>query len=346
MYGAHHKIDSPLLKLPIDMVQDFPVGDSLHLIDLGIMKRFLIGWRDGNFGKYLTKWCARDIVTINIFLRQCKMPSEIHRAVRQLDTLAHWKGSEFRTFFFYLSVVILPDVLSPDVNEHFLTLFCAITICSTQKHRFLLQLSKTLLYNFVERYKDFYGVDYITSNVHNLTHITDEVERFGPLQSFNAYPFENKLYVIKNMLRQGNNVLPQVAKRLGEGDLFVEKEIKTFRHSECVIIKNKSRSILKFQNFVISSKPQDKYFMTKNKDIIEFKNVIDDTRGVCIYGNKLLNKTDLFHTPIKSSFLNIYKVSTLSIPDVIVTTQDIMCKLVCIEHKRELYVFPLLHTFL
>lgn len=28
LYGAHHKIDSPLLQLPIDMVKDFPVGDS------------------------------------------------------------------------------------------------------------------------------------------------------------------------------------------------------------------------------------------------------------------------------------------------------------------------------
>lgn len=79
--------------------------------------------------------------------------------------------------------------------------------------------------------------------------------------------------------------------------------------------------------------------MTKNKDIIEFKKVTDDTRGACIYGNKLLNKTDLFHTSIKSSFLNVYKVSTLSIADVILTTQDIMCKLVCIEHKRGKVLF-------
>lgn len=43
-YGVHHKIDSPLLKLPIDMVEQFPVSDSLHLIHLGIMKRLLTGW--------------------------------------------------------------------------------------------------------------------------------------------------------------------------------------------------------------------------------------------------------------------------------------------------------------
>lgn len=67
LYGAHHKIDSPLLQLPIDMVKDFPVGDSLHLVDLGIMKRLLVGWRDGNFGKYLTKWRGTDIEKVSFF---------------------------------------------------------------------------------------------------------------------------------------------------------------------------------------------------------------------------------------------------------------------------------------
>ncbi|RVE45461.1 hypothetical protein evm_009896 [Chilo suppressalis] len=66
-YGRHHKQDSPLLKLKIDMVEDILVSDSLHLIDLGVMKRLLIGWRDGNFGIYLTKWRAQDIKKSIVF---------------------------------------------------------------------------------------------------------------------------------------------------------------------------------------------------------------------------------------------------------------------------------------
>lgn len=31
----HHKFNSCIEKLPIDMVADFPVADSLHLLDLG-----------------------------------------------------------------------------------------------------------------------------------------------------------------------------------------------------------------------------------------------------------------------------------------------------------------------
>lgn len=35
----HHKEDSLLEKLPIDMIRCFPTSDPLHLLELGIMKR-------------------------------------------------------------------------------------------------------------------------------------------------------------------------------------------------------------------------------------------------------------------------------------------------------------------
>lgn len=55
MYGRHHKYDSPLLELPIDMIAAFPVADCLHLLELGLMKKCLVGWKDGSFGNYKTK---------------------------------------------------------------------------------------------------------------------------------------------------------------------------------------------------------------------------------------------------------------------------------------------------
>ena len=57
------------------MIEDFPVADSLHLIDLGIMKRCLLGWRDGSFGTFKTKWAARDTVKVTDFLLKCRIPS-------------------------------------------------------------------------------------------------------------------------------------------------------------------------------------------------------------------------------------------------------------------------------
>ncbi|XP_062534120.1 uncharacterized protein LOC134203263 [Armigeres subalbatus] len=196
-YGSHHKSDSPLLRLPIDMIKDFPVGDSLHLIDLGIMKKLLLGWRDGSVGSYRTKWPASISTDISKKLLQLRMPLEIHRSMRGLDCLSHWKGSEFRTFLHYASIVILKPVLPPHVYEHFLVFFCAITICSSDMYSSMLELAHQLLTHFVDMFKSIYGEDYVTSNFHNLMHLIEDVKRFGPLHKFNAYPFESKLFEIK-----------------------------------------------------------------------------------------------------------------------------------------------------
>lgn len=176
------------------MIKHFPVGDSLHLIDLGVMKKCLLGWKDGRFGNFHTKWSAKDINIVSDFLMKCKMPCEMHRAVRGLNCLSHWKGLEFRTFLHYLGIIILKDVLPQDAYEHFLVFFCAITICSSATYSSLLDVAETLLNHYIEYYRDIYGECNITSNIHNLHHLIDEVRSFGILTTFNAYPFESKLY--------------------------------------------------------------------------------------------------------------------------------------------------------
>lgn len=41
-YNEHCKKVSILTKLPIDMVEDFPIADCLHLIDLGNLLHILL----------------------------------------------------------------------------------------------------------------------------------------------------------------------------------------------------------------------------------------------------------------------------------------------------------------
>lgn len=136
-YGQHHKTVTPLTEVPnMDLIQDVIVSDRLHLIDLGVVKRLLFGWRDGTLG-FATKFSSKEIEELSTFIRAIQLPSEIHRKMR-------------------------------------------------------------------------------TSNVHNVQHITDEVERFGHLNTLSAYAFENELFRIKHMLRHGHKSLEQVAKRLSE----------------------------------------------------------------------------------------------------------------------------------
>lgn len=209
-YGSHHKIDSPLLKLNIDMIEQFPVGDSLHLLHLGVMKRLLFGWRDGSFRNADTKWPAKTTFAVSDYLFECKMPAEFHRAVRGLDCLSHWKGTELRTFLHYIGIVVLKDNLQYEVYEHFLLLFCAVTICSSKRYFQYLNVARLMIDQYVEVFMEIFGVGYVTSNVHNLTHLVDEVEHYGELESFSAYPFESMLGQVKRLLRHGDRPLAQI----------------------------------------------------------------------------------------------------------------------------------------
>lgn len=218
MYGTHHKKDSPLLSLHIDMIEQFPVGDCLHLLHLGMTKRLLFGWRDGKFRRKReqTKWRASTTQQVSDFLLSCKMPVEFQRKVRGLDDLANWKGTEYRMFLHYIGIVVLKDHLTPEAYVHFLLLFCGVTICSSKRYFHLLGLARTMFNIYIDLFKNIYGVEYVTSNVHNLSHLVDEVERYGELHTFSAYAFETLLGKIKRSLRSGNKPLEQAARRIIE----------------------------------------------------------------------------------------------------------------------------------
>lgn len=338
------------------MISDFPVGDSLHLIDLGIMKKCLLGWRDGKLGSYRCKWSAKDTSDISQLLLQIKLPREIHRSVRGLDSVGHWKGLEFRSFLYYIGIAVLKPFLPTDVYEHFLTLFCAVTICSSETHEHLVDLAHTLLLHYVECYAKIYGEDYIASNVHNLNHLVDDVKRFGILSKFSAYPFENKLYQIKNMIRSGHKPLAQVAKRSSELNQLVTDDaapnVKTPILKKPIINSatdtgTKKYARVDFENFSLSNDVANRWFLTKSNQIVMFENVAQCGEALTISGFPLKQITDFFETPIKSSHLSIFHSTCEKNITTMYDPLAIKCKMVAITLKSKETVFvPLLHTLL
>lgn len=220
VYGGHHNkfgINSPLLHLRIDMIKDFPIGDSLHLLHLGIMKRLLTAWKDGICRHSGKKLSASQTTNLSTFLTtNCRLPREIHRQMRGLDVLAHWKGVECRSFLLYVGIVCLKDVLPEKGYDHFLLLVCAVRICECFHFRSFLPIAREFLEDFVKTFAKIYGRQYVTSNIHNLVHLVDDVEYLGPLQSFTSYPFENVLGSIKRLVRARKSTLRQVVNRLSE----------------------------------------------------------------------------------------------------------------------------------
>lgn len=50
--------------------------------------------------------------------------------------------------------------------------------------------AEKLLQHFAESFEKFYGKEYVSHNVHNLLHLSNEVRKFGPLDSFSSFRFE------------------------------------------------------------------------------------------------------------------------------------------------------------
>lgn len=156
----HHKGETPLIKLQINLIEDFPISDSLHLLDLGIMKRSLLVWIQGS-SKYRMKFSAYEVKCISDWLEDSNrnIPQEIHRAVRRLDCIKFWKGLEYRTFMMYLGPVILKKFLPLEVYNHFLTLFCAVIICSSRIYSCYINVAEELFKHYIETQIDIYGID-------------------------------------------------------------------------------------------------------------------------------------------------------------------------------------------
>ncbi|GAB0086309.1 uncharacterized protein DMENIID0001_003440 [Sergentomyia squamirostris] len=213
----HHREDSPMEELPIDMIKDFPVSDSLHLLHQGVMKRMLTGWYRGDFN-FKTKWSTNDASSVSNFLIESNKyrPSDLHRKIRPLCDLRNWKATEFRSFLLYLGCVILKDFVKTDVYNNFMLLFCAISIFETRHYEKYYEIAGKMLEEFVKGFMDIYGQDSINSNLHNLIHVMDDVKHLGPLPEISTYPFENRLSYIKKMVHTGNLPLAQLSRRLIE----------------------------------------------------------------------------------------------------------------------------------
>lgn len=213
---AHHHQDSILEELSVDMVRDFVTSDSLHLLNLGIMKKCIQIWMGQN-GNFEFKWNQTDIDAVNRLLASCDedLASEIHRSVRSLNCISFWKGTEFRTFLLYLGIVVLKKTLRNEEYAHFLKLFCGVILCSNDaysKRARNLDLAVECFDEYIEEYIDLYGDHAISSNVHNLSHVVDDVRRFGNLTKIDSYVFENALYGLKLRLRTCNRPLEQISR--------------------------------------------------------------------------------------------------------------------------------------
>lgn len=355
--SVHHVKYSVIEELlNFDVILDFPISDPLHLLHIGIMKRMLDRWIYGTktYKRIFTNRILPQFDNLLTSANQNK-PSEINRPIRNIKDFKRWKGTEHKTILMYVGIVILKDFIPSREYKMFLYLCCAVKLASVYSYPIendQINLINDLLLYFIEDYAKEYGPHTISSNVHNLRHVSADLKRFGNINSVSTYPFENHLGKIKQKIRGYYKPLQQFVRRAGEleksrtikgqrSDMNVQSGIKLAFKKD-----NGSQTIF-YKDFQLSSrKIGDSFFLTKSAGkIIKFKEAYQNRNGILIHGIEIPDKSNFFEFENYESRYNDIYISDGEEQDLIVcTADDIKCKLFRLPYK-EMYVFqPLVHT--
>lgn len=355
----HHIGVSPLLKIPsLGLVSNFPI-DYMHSVCLGVTRKLLFSWTGGALNVRLRSRHVQ-LISERLLSLRSSIPIEFNRKPRALSELARWKASEFRTFLLYLGPIVLKDVVPIAIYEHFLLLHCAISILvsNTRISELDCKIAHELICIFLNHGVKIYGRQFYVYNVHSLCHISSDVERFGALDSYSAFPFENYLGQLKNLIKSPNNPLQQIIRRLAEINSLnktISPSLQSIKYSvehndgpvpcEILIFSQFKKLTIKNCVFtVFSYRSADSYFMTKNNCIVQIHNILVTDQNSLIVGKKFSIVESFFSYPLNSEELNIYCLKNISDILEVWNVKDIALKCLASKFNNHFISFPLIHT--
>lgn len=173
------------------MVSCFPL-DYMRLVCLGVVKKMIGYWMSGSLKCRLS---GNMLQRVNNRIKNisASLPGGFNRKLRPISEFVRWKATELRSFCLYYGQYVLKDILPTDYYQHFLQLSVAINILDSPKLLHKVNAADILLKKIVRNFAILYGNQSIIYNVHNLIHLADDCKRFGPLDAFSAFVFENYL---------------------------------------------------------------------------------------------------------------------------------------------------------
>lgn len=115
----------------------------------------------------------------------------------------------------YTGPVCLLREIDNSIYKNFLLLHAIIFLLSLPNASENVELAKKLRNAFIH-FEQMYGSRHLVYNVHILIRLPDDVAKYGQLDQFSAFPFENYLGLLKKMLREPNCELGQVVHRIFE----------------------------------------------------------------------------------------------------------------------------------
>lgn len=197
----------------IGMVDQFPV-ECMHLVDLGVSKTILTAITH----KKCLGASKIDVEAMGKAYAKYKKhtPKEFARVPRDLKYLAKFKATELRQFLLYGGVVLLKEYLPKEAYTHFLRLSLGYRIVNDSNLAESLDVAQMFFEDFVAEYTTFYPDSGLPHNVHVLLHIVADVKRYGPVQGYSAYKYENSIRLLGKYIKKKSQILQQIYNRMQE----------------------------------------------------------------------------------------------------------------------------------
>ena len=231
------------------------------------------------------------------------------RLPRSLSEIARWKATELRQFLLYTGPVVLKGVLPEVLYSHFLCFHIAMKLLSSKEHcREWNAYAERLLVHFVKESGKIYGPQFISYNVHCLIHLPADVLRFGQVDEFSSFPFENFLQHMKRRVTHSKNPLSSLVKRLSE-----IKNVSSFRSSSVkdpkglrlrnihtrgpilAPISGNQYEVAIGVNWRLTIKDQkNRCVFLKDGTIFAVENIIDDDGQLKVVGCEYLDRRPLY----------------------------------------------------
>lgn len=224
-------------------------------------------------------------------------------------------------------------------------------------------VAKLCFAEFVRSFSQIYGTYLVSHNVHGLLRVFDDYERFGYLDEYSCFPFENFLYQLKNTLRKSDKPLQQIVKRYYES-LHTDKQKQT-TSKENIIFKHPHRngpvlsshsiesqySVCNIKGITLkkfSSSIRDCYIITKDSKIVEVRNITKNSEGdIIFFGYYFQSQSDFWKVSnIGSSCLNIHEVSELSTDLKAWKQCELLKKCLVLTFSGKKIAIPIMHTCL
>ena len=217
-----------------------------------------------------------------------KFLREFSRPARNFEHIDKWKATELRAFLLYGGdrALAMPEVnLPPVLISAFRCLSIAVRLLSDPVfYTTCNEFAMSLITCFVDSCVEFFGDHFVSLIVHLLLHLPEECLKFGPLDRFSCWKYENTLKSIKKRCRNFKTPLTALMNQLKVKSTFVSKPGRDFMRTSsavtCIrpirgsgmVMGNYYKTIF-YKNHVLTIYPPDCYFYSKNK-VFRIKEIV------------------------------------------------------------------------